>query len=175
MLDDSFLPSEQRAVCAALAGWSTASGGRIEYRLVGGATHDRVLSVPVHTGLLAVVRLASSVDAELMSNIDSAVAAKGGSKGSVVGYALPGRVMLLVERIPDMITLEVVTMHELGHDLGLDHSTDTQSVMYAKISVIDECVLAAPHPTTSDVEALGGEYCKPPRIQPTRLPLFDAF
>lgn len=176
LLDESFLPSELRAVRAAMEGWSTASGGRIEYRITDGASHEHALSVPVHTGLLAVVRLTSPVDAELMSNIDSAVAARGGSKGSVVGYALPGRLMLLVERIPDTLTLQAVAMHELGHDLGLEHATGTQSVMYAKISGIDDCVLGAPHATTSDIETLGDHYCKKPSLQPPRLQhFFDEF
>lgn len=67
--------------------------------------------------------------------------------GLHIGYTNPAVIFIVEDRMDGPYEVRGIILHEIGHDLGLDHIRDTNSVMYINRS------LGSAHITILDLQA----------------------
>lgn len=127
--DIEFTPSERLDIESSMKAWKTATDGAACLSVVWDLNFDSMESVSAHEEDHVILKVNSMVS--IVQSLDEL------ADGAVLGFVFPPggvkthkpvRLFLVYDRLTNR--MGEVSMHELGHTMGMQHTKDPWSVMY---------------------------------------------
>lgn len=154
-IDDKFSGLERESITEGVKEWERATDGTVRFNILPRGTwnvNDRLLTVPkpdsathiTHCSKDIYIVRAFSKD-KLVTSIESAIKEQTGEKIVLAGYTNSSCqvkwILIVADRIETEDVYVEVTVHEMGHMLGLRHVTlQEMTCMYPSLEYSTKCV-----------------------------------